>query len=98
MCVLIAVHNRDPMSNVHKRGWRPCWCQGLLLVWLKTCQKSQIKQAKRANCHNPVSRVVNFAVFSDSQSKSVQTVSRRGSVGAPSEAGVPAMNRRRVVL
>ena len=34
MCVLIAVHNRDPMSNVHKRGWRPCWCQGLLLVWL----------------------------------------------------------------
>ena len=83
MCVLIAVHNRDPMSNVHKRGWRPCWCQGLLLVWLKTCQKSQIKQAKRANCHNPVSRVVNFAVFSDSQSKSRRCLVAVAWVGFP---------------
>ena len=51
-------------------------------MWLKTCQKSRIKLTKRANCHNLVSRAVNFAVFSDSQSRSVQTLSRRGSVGA----------------
>ena len=54
-------------------------------MWLETCQKSEIKQPKRANCHSLVSRVVNIAVFSETQSKS----SGDRSVGSPGgEAGV----------
>ena len=50
-------------------------CIDLIIVWLTTCQRSQIKQSKRADSHNIVNSSVKSVAFSENNDFQLRAVS-----------------------
>ena len=50
-------------------------CTDLIIVWLTTCQRSQIKQSKRADSHNIVNGSVKSVAFSENNNFQLRAVS-----------------------
>ena len=60
----------QPFQLATKKG-----CTALIIVWLTTCQRSQIKQSKRADSHNIVKGSVKSVAFSENNEFQLRAVS-----------------------